>query len=70
MATFKITTVEKTINVEDDDLMGLWNEWKDTPERSGRERAAWERIIDRASELAEVEESEIDYVVDVDLCAS
>ena len=62
---FRITTVEKTITVADEQLSQLWAEWQATAERSSRERAAWERITDRAAVLAEVEESNIDFVMDV-----
>lgn len=63
--TFTISTVEKTITVENESLAQLWQEWQATEERSGKERAAWDRIIECATELAEIQESNIDYVVDV-----
>jgi hypothetical protein len=64
--TFTISTVEKTITVEDETLAQLWREWQVTEERSGKERAAWDRIIECATELAELGEDSNDYVVGVD----
>ena len=63
--TLTISTVEKTITIEDDTLAHLWREWQATEERSGKERAAWDRIVERATELAELDEDSNDYVVDV-----
>jgi hypothetical protein len=60
-----ISTVEKTLTVNDEELSGLFTEWQAAPERSSREDAAWERVEERAAVLAEVEESNTDYVVDV-----
>ena len=63
--TFTISTVEKTTTIENDTLAQLWREWQVTEERSSKERAAWDRVIECATELAELSEDSNDYVVDV-----
>ena len=54
--TFKISTVEKTMNISDDALAQLWLDWMENS-------IGWGKVIDRAAELAELET--LDYVVDV-----